>query len=121
MFLIRVLCIAMFVGIVVFTVAAIRQDGWDLATPFLSDMQAMNWSGQFNYDFSCYLALSTLWFVWRNEGSALSLIAAPLVLLGGILIFAVYLFALSFFVDGRLDILLLGRERVARLSDPSLS
>lgn len=111
---IRGMSLAMFLGIVFYTVAVGQNDGWDLVTPFLSDLIAVNWSGQFNFDFTCYLILSTAWFLWRNEFAGSSLAMAPLILVGGILVFSAYIFYLTFRVDGRIDVLLIGETRVGR-------
>jgi len=87
----RLVLICMTVLIVVFTVTAVAQGGFDLITPFLAPIIAMTWPGQFHVDFLCYLVLSGIWMAWRqgfsNSGIALGVLAPPL----GILFFAPYL------------------------------
>ena len=83
--------IAMIALIVVYTMAAVANGGINLITPFLTPIFALNWQGQFNIDFTCYLVLSGIWMAWRGGftgGSiALGILAPPL----GILFFAPYL------------------------------
>ncbi|MEO0400786.1 MAG: hypothetical protein AAF214_00265 [Pseudomonadota bacterium] len=102
---------AMVAVLVVYTLVVMVVHGPDLLTPFFGDLVAVNWSGQFNLDFSLYLVLSTLWFVWRNGFSRISLICAPVVLVGGMLVFGCYLIWQSTRVEGRMDVLLLGPGR----------
>lgn len=87
----RYTLIAMTALIVAFTVAAAANGGINLITPFLSPVLALNWQGQFNIDFICYLVLSGIWMAWRGGftgGSiALGILTPPL----GILFFAPYL------------------------------
>ena len=111
---VRGMSLAMFLGMVVYTVAVGQNHGWDFVSPFLSDLGAVNWSGQFNFDFGCYLIASTVWFLWRNEFTGASLAMAPLILTGGMLAFSAYLFYLTFRVDGRIDVLLIGAGRASR-------
>lgn len=87
----RLLLIAITVVIVVFTIAAIANDGWNLLPHFLGPIFALTWQGQFNVDFSTYLILSGVWMAWRGgftgASIALGLLAPPL----GMLFFAPYL------------------------------
>lgn len=86
----RLLLIAITVVIVVFTIAAVANDGWNLLPHFFGPIIALTWQGQFNVDFTTYLILSGVWMAWRGGftgGSiALGLFAPPL----GILFFAPY-------------------------------
>ncbi|WP_299372225.1 hypothetical protein [uncultured Tateyamaria sp.] len=109
----RLICFGLVAVLVVYTLVVVGRDGLDLITPFAGAVLAMNWQGQFNVDFSTYLLLSTVWFLWRNAFSTQAWVFAPLVCVGGMLVFGSYLIWLSFRVDGRLDVLLLGPSRVA--------
>jgi hypothetical protein len=104
----RYILIGMTMLIVLFTVAAIADGGIDLITPFLTPILALNWQGQFNIDFSCYLVLSGIWMAWRggfSSGSiALGVVTPPL----GILFFAPYLLYLVGKTKGDPRRLLLG-------------
>ncbi len=107
----RILFAAMFVLIVVYTGVTIQAHGWNLFPDFLGDISAMNWPGQFNTDFLCFLVLSGLWVAWRHHFSALGLVLAPIATVGGILFLSVYLFIMSFRVDDDVVTLLIGPER----------
>lgn len=87
----RLLLIAITVVIIVFTIAAVANDGWNLLPHFFGPIFALTWQGQFNMDFTTYLILSGVWMAWRGGftgGSiGLGLLAPPL----GILFLAPYL------------------------------
>lgn len=104
----RLLLIAITVVIVVFTIAAVANDGWNLLPHFFGPIFALTWQGQFNVDFTTYLILSGVWMAWRGGftgGSiALGLLAPPL----GILFFAPYLIYLIGSSGGDPKKLLLG-------------
>lgn len=87
----RLLLIAVFLGVAAYTVAVVAIEGFNLLPQFFNPMFALTWQGQFNTDFATYLILSGLWMAWRSgftRGSiALGILAPPL----GILFFAPYL------------------------------
>ena len=87
----RLLLLAITMVIVVFTIAAVAKDGWNLMPHFFGPIFALTWQGQFNVDFTTYLILSGVWMAWRGgftgRSIALGLFAPPL----GILFFAPYL------------------------------
>lgn len=113
MLALRAICACLVAVVAVYTLVVIGREGLDLITPFFGGVLAMTWQGQFNVDFSAYLLLSTVWFLWRNAFSAQAWVFAPLVCVGGMLVFGCYLIWLSFRVRGRMDVLLLGPSRVA--------
>lgn len=104
----RLLLIAITIVIVVFTIATIANDGWNLLPHFFGPIVAVTWQGQFNLDFTTYLILSGLWMAWRGGFTgvsiALGLLAPPL----GILFFAPYLIYLIAQSEGDTKKLLLG-------------
>ncbi|GBF51241.1 hypothetical protein LPTSP4_27730 [Leptospira ryugenii] len=107
----RILLTGMFLGITAYTAIASQSYGWDLLTPFFQGLISLTWPGQFHFDFSCYLLLSGLWIMWRNQFSpqsiALGLVASVL----GILFFAPYLIWLSFQNSGNIKGILLGKNQ----------
>ncbi len=109
----RILLLAMTLGIVAYTGIAGTNHGWDLVSVFLSNLTALNWSGQFNYDFLCYLILSAVWLAWRHEFSpgGIALGAAASVL--GIFFFGPYLLWAITRSGGDARVLLLGPGRAA--------
>jgi hypothetical protein len=106
--LLKALLIIQTITLLVYTSFAIRNEGWTLFTIFTSNITALNWNGQFNLDFSCYLALSGIWIMWRNKFSVSSIIFAVIAMIIGIIIFAPYLLYLLTKEKGDLRKVLLG-------------
>lgn len=96
------------IGLLVYTVIAAGNEGVNLFPFFLSNVQAMGWSGQFNLDFGCYLLLSGLWVLWRHQFSRLGWLLAPVLTVLGIVAFAPYLVFLLWQNGGDLKKVLLG-------------
>jgi len=93
-----------------YTAFAFQHEGPDLFSVFFSNLLALNWSGQFNLDFSFYLVLSGLWMVWRNGLPARSVALAVAAMILGILFFAPYLLYLLGVHQGDLRAVLVGRH-----------
>ncbi len=85
--------------------------GWNLLPIFFGDMAAMTWPGQFNCDFTSFLALSGLWLAWRHHFSPGGIAMGVLGLFGGMMVLAPYLFFASLKADGDVKVLLLGKAR----------
>ncbi|WP_080055769.1 hypothetical protein [Spirosoma aerolatum] len=102
------LLIAQATLLLIYTALAFRNDGADLVGIFLSNIQAVNWNGQFNLDFSCYLLLSGLWIMWRNKFSAGSIVVGLVATILGIIVFAPYLLYQVAKEKGNLKNVLLG-------------
>ena len=106
--LFRNILVVMTIVILIATIAAVADGGVNLITPYVSPIFALNWQGQFNIDFACYLILSGLWMAWRSgysgRGIVLGLFAPPL----GILFLAPYLIYLISQTSGDIRKLLLG-------------
>lgn len=83
------------VALAAYTAAVIASHGWNLFPAYFGDLRAMNWAGQFNFDFSGFLVLSALWTAWRNAFSPLGLALAGVAFFGGMMFLAVYLLILS--------------------------
>lgn len=109
--LFRGLLIFMLIGIIILTIAAVANDGGNLLPHFVEPLLAMNWQGQFNVDFTCYLLLSALWIAWRHHFSLTGLVTAALASVLGILFFAPYLFIQSVQAKGDMKTLVLGTRR----------
>ena len=92
----------------VYTLVTLTGHGLDFVNPFLSALQALDWAGQFNFDFLTYLILSAVWVAWRGCFSAASNCAALAALALGMSFFAPYLLYLSYRHD--LPELLLGEH-----------
>ena len=107
----RVLLVAIFATIVVYTSLVIANHGIGLLPIFLGDMQKMGWPGQFNLDFMGFLLLSGFWLAWRHHFSPLGLALGVLGLFGGAPVLTAYLFITSFTVNGDVRALLMGHHR----------
>ena len=81
----------MLIAISVYTAMTVNQYGWNLFTPFFSEILTYSWFGQFNLDFMFMLSLSALWVSWRHRFSPTGFALGVLAFLGGILFLTVYL------------------------------
>ena len=99
------------IGIVSFTGIVGFNHGWNLLAIFFGDMAAMTWPGQFNFDFMCFLILSSLWLAWRHHFSCGGLVLGVLCFFGGIMLLAPNLLFASYKADGDMKKLLLGKFR----------
>jgi hypothetical protein len=95
-------------ALVIYTVYAVKHEGWSLFRVLTDSIFALNWAGQFNLDFSCYLTLSGLWILWRNKFSWTSVIMAIIAMIMGIMVFAPYLLYLLSVEKGDLKKVLVG-------------
>ena len=107
----RTLLFIMIANIIIYTTIVGINHGWNLFPPFLDDISKMNWPGQFNMDFTSFLALSGLWLAWRNHFSIKGIILGVLGFFGGIMVLAPYLLWTSFKSNGDMKIILLGETR----------
>lgn len=89
--LLKSLVIIQTLALLVYTGFSIKNEGWTLFNIFTTNITSLNWNGQFNLDFSCYLALSAIWIMWRNKFSISSIIFAVIAMIIGIIAFAPYL------------------------------
>ncbi|MCB1193485.1 MAG: hypothetical protein H7A23_21420 [Leptospiraceae bacterium] len=110
----QILLAILITGILIYTGITGFQHGWNLFPIFFGDIAAMTWSGQFNFDFSCFLILSGLWLAWRNNFSLGGLALGALGIVGGIMLLAPYLLFISFKSKGDMKEFFLGKERANR-------
>ena len=109
----RGLLVFMFVAISAYTTVVMLVHGTDLLPVFFGDVAEMTWRGQFNLDFMCFLVLSGLWVAWRHRFSAGGIALGILAGFGGALFLTAYLLVMSIKVDGNMNALLLGPDRVS--------
>ncbi|MEM6451793.1 MAG: hypothetical protein AAF703_15935 [Cyanobacteria bacterium P01_D01_bin.105] len=100
------------VSIIAYTLLTIVNHGWNLFLIFFSDLVAMTWPGQFNFDFTCFLVLSGLWIAWRHQFSPLGLVLGLIATVGGMMFVAPYLLLATFRANGNMETLLLGEQRI---------
>ncbi|MGB6150930.1 MAG: hypothetical protein WA913_11070 [Pricia sp.] len=110
-YFLKSLLIVQTVGVVIYTVLAIQNDGVNFLERAQEFAVSMKWIGQFTVDFNCYLILSALWILWRNKYSANSIIIALIAMLLGIIVFAPYLLYLLIREKGDLKKVLISAER----------
>ena len=107
----RVFLIALLVSLTGYTFVVGAHHGWNLFPIFFSNIAAMTWSGQFNFDFMTFLALDGLWLAWRHRFSAAGIALGIIGFFGGMMFLAPYLFYASVRANGDVKVLLLGKER----------
>lgn len=98
------------IAVLLYTIMAFQTDGANIFAIFLSNIRSFTWNGQFNLDFSCYLALSALWIVWRNKFSASSFFIAIAAMIVGIMVFAPYVAWLIVKEKGNMQAVLTGER-----------
>ena len=109
----RVLLVAMWAAIFLYTAIVVANHGMGLLPVFFGDMAKMGWPGQFNLDFMCMLALSALWVAWRHHFSGGGLVLAVLAFFGGASFLCAYLLVVSLQAKGDVRELLLGTDRAS--------
>ncbi len=97
-------------ALIAYTIYAVSNESWNLFQIFTANITALNWNGQFNLDFSCYLTLSGIWIMWRNKFSTSSIVIAIVAMIIGIMAFAPYLLYLLTKENGDLRKVLLGEQ-----------
>ncbi len=102
-------------AIAAYTIAVGSQHGWNLLPEFFAPIADLTWQGQFNVDFTSFLALSGLWVAWRHAFSAGGLALGLMAFFGGMLFLATYLLWANIKAHGQSDALLLGEKRAQRL------
>lgn len=107
----RLFLVVVFLCLGTYTVAVGVRHGWNLLPIFFSDIVAMTWPGQFNFDFMTFLALSGLWLAWRHQFSPAGIVLGILGFFGGMMVLAPYLLYASYQAKGDPGILFLGRSR----------
>ncbi len=117
MSVLRTYLMAAFACIVIYTLFTVAADGANFVLPFLQLLGALNWPGQFAFDFMLYLVLSALWIAWRHGFSGPGLAMAAAAGIGGMLVFAPYVLIQSARAGGDIRALLLGVQ--ARAAVPA--
>ena len=97
-------------ALLAYTYFAFQNEGANLLQIFLQNIKSLNWNGQFNLDFLCYLILSGLWIMWRNKFSVKSIVLGSLAMILGTVVFAPYLLLLLFQENGDIKKILTGNR-----------
>ncbi len=104
----RILLVAIFVSISVYTAFVVSKHGLNLLPIFFGDIAKMEWPGQFNFDFMCFLVLSAVWVAWRHRFSPNGLLLSACALFGGAFFLSAYLLAESYRAGGDIERLFMG-------------
>jgi uncharacterized membrane protein YozB (DUF420 family) len=96
------------IAVLIYTVIAFAHEGPNLFAIALFNIQSLNWNGQFNLDFSCYLALSGLWIMWRDKFSSKAIVIGIAAMILGIIFFAPYLLYVLIKENGDIKKMLVG-------------
>ncbi|TAE54100.1 MAG: hypothetical protein EAZ89_06925, partial [Bacteroidetes bacterium] len=102
--------IAQTIALIAYTGYAVQNEGWILFQVLTDNITALNWNGQFNLDFSCYLMLSGIWIMWRNKFTPFFILFAVVAMIIGIMAFAPYLLYLLITEKGDLKKVLWGER-----------
>jgi hypothetical protein len=89
--LFKTLLIVQTIGLLAYTLFVINKEGIILFSVFMNSIFSLNWTGQFNLDFLCYLMLSGFWIMWRNKFTSKSIFIGAVAMVLGIVMFAPYL------------------------------
>jgi len=106
----RTFLIIVFLIVVVYTTIVGNNHGWNFLPIFLEDIIKLNWSGQFNLDFSFFLIFTGLWIAWRNQFNFKGIGLGLFTLVGGIPFVCVYLFILSLEENSSIKKMLIGNN-----------
>lgn len=96
------------IGLLIYTIIAMKNDGFNFFARAQEFALSMTWMGQFALDFQCYLILSALWIIWRNKFSGNSILMAVVAMILGIIVFAPYVLYLTFAEGGDVKKVLVG-------------
>jgi hypothetical protein len=94
--------------LLVYTGLTIQREGANFISAFVGNVLQVGWSGQFNLDFACYLVLSGLWVMWRNQFNSKGIVLGLAAMILGIVVFAPYVLYLLFETKGDLKRVLVG-------------
>lgn len=108
--LLKVLLVFQALALLIYTSLVIKNHGYNLLPVFISNINAINWSGQFNLDFNCYLILSGLWIMWRSLFSTKGILIGLAAMILGIVFLAPYLLFLLKTEGSDLKKVLLGKR-----------
>ena len=106
----KIILVTQTVGLLIYTLITIQNDGLNFLQKAIEFATSLQWIGQFSVDFSCYLLLSGLWIMWRNEFSTSSIAIAVVCMILGIIVFAPYLLYLLSKEKGDLKKVLVGNR-----------
>ena len=111
MALVRLLLVVMGLGVLIYTVIAVSNDGVNLFANTLPAITEFGWPGQFHLDFATYLVLTGLWVAWRHHFSGAGIALGIAASLLGIVFLSLYLLVAAQKAGGDMRVILLGETR----------
>ena len=112
----QLVVVILFLTVLIYTGIVVSEHGANFLPAYLNGLIQYDWPGQFSLDFGGYLLLSALWIAWRHQASPVGLLLAVLAGIGGLLVFAPYLWIVSRQSEGSISTMVLGSQRAARLN-----
>jgi hypothetical protein len=112
--LFRIYLVLLIVGLGAYTLLVGLNHGWNLIPIFFSNINAVDWQGQFNLDFMTFLSLSALWVAWRHHFNAAGYMLGLVAFFGGMMFLAPYLIWASFRANGNIKELLVGGNQASK-------
>jgi hypothetical protein len=106
----KLLLLLMGIGVLLYTILAVVNEGPNLFATTLPAMADFGWQGQFHLDFATYLILSGIWVAWRHRFSATGIMLGVLAANLGIIFLSVYLLITINRTDGNMSEVLLGEQ-----------
>ena len=108
----RILLFVSTLGIYLLTALAVASQGVNWPGVALSDLAALNWRSQFDFDFIVHLLLMATWVSWREAFSARGYVFGFLsIVMGGMFSFP-YLIYATYEAKGSPTAILLGTRRL---------
>ena len=111
--ILRIALVAMGVSLAGYTALVVAEHGWYFMPFYFADLMRFGWPGQFDLDFSILIALAAAWIVWRNHGSAASVVLAVLLVPFVSMLLTAYLIYLSWRERGDVVRMLIGDRKGA--------
>lgn len=106
----KLLLISQTIILLAYSFSAYQTEGGNLFDVFIANIIALNWSGQFNLDFLCYLVLSAIWIMWREKFTTKSIFVGVIAIIFGIVFFAPYLLSIIIKQNGNVKKVLIGER-----------
>jgi hypothetical protein len=108
--LLKTFLIILVLSLMIYTFVIGITAGWNFVEVAIGSVVPVSWNGQFALDFNCYLMLSVLWILWRNNYSLQSILIAPFAMTIGFIVLAPYLFYLLTVEKGDIKKVLIGNR-----------
>jgi len=106
----RAILVMLTIAIFGYTIPVTMKYGLNILPLFFGEISALNWQGQFNLDFLCFLILSAAWLMWRYRFSGKGIMFGILGLILGMSFLAPFLLITSYQTNGNMREILMGEQ-----------